>query len=187
MVRSYLEYLADSDQGNARLCQHLAAIRTVFDKFCFLDITLGLVTPIRARKLPVVLSEEEVSRLISAATSRRDKLLLGMMYATGVRVGEVVRLRWRDIDLDRNEISIWQGKGAADRRVMLPESYRVLFASCKRRHQGDAFLFPSPEAARGSAPEGRHLSPRTVQRVIKTTLEIAGIQKRATSPQFRDS
>jgi hypothetical protein len=94
-VRCYLEVLVDGGAGSSWLSTTLSAIRTLFDKFCYQSITLGLVTPRRAKKLPVVLSREEVIRLLEAAISLRDKLLLGLMYATGVRVSEVVRLRWR--------------------------------------------------------------------------------------------
>lgn len=49
----------------------------------------------------------------------RDKLLLGLLYATGLRVSEVVRLRWWDLDFERQTIFVWQGKGRSDRVVML--------------------------------------------------------------------
>jgi site-specific recombinase XerD len=102
-VRCYLEVLVDGGAGSSWLSTTLSAIRTLFDKFCGQSITLGLVTPRRGKKLPVVLSRQEVIRLLEAAVSLRDKLLLGLMYATGVRVSEVVRLRWRDFDFDRLE------------------------------------------------------------------------------------
>jgi len=110
----------DGGASSSWVSIHLSALRTVFDKMCGLNCTLGLMTPRRPKRLPVVLSTDEVSRLLQAAPSLRDKLLLGLMYATGLRVSEVVRLRWHDIDFDRRAIRVWQGKGRKDRDVMLP-------------------------------------------------------------------
>ncbi|WP_052336072.1 tyrosine-type recombinase/integrase [Rhodopirellula sallentina] len=187
MVREYLLYLVESDKGYALVRVHSTAIRTVFDKFCFLDITLGLETPRRNKKQPVVLSKQEMQRLLEAAPTMRDKLILGLMYATGMRVSEVVRVRWREIDLDRNTISIVQGKGNVDRQVMLPETYRAMFSALQPQFDGAEFLFPA-EAVPGRRSNGdRHLSPRTAQRVMKRAVAIAGIRKEATPHSLRHS
>lgn len=183
-VKDYLLYLVDGDLDSNTVKVHLSAIRTVFDKFCFRDVTLGLVTPRKSKKQAVILSIDEVQRLLQSAISLRDKLLLGLMYATGMRVSEVVRVRWRDVDLQRNLISIVRGKGRVDRRVMLPESYRALFVSFKDSCNGDDFLFPAT-ATRQSGDSCRHLSSRTVQRLMTRTVQIAGISKRATPHSLR--
>lgn len=91
MVKEYLLYLVETDRGFSHVGVHVSAIRTAFDKFCFLDIILGIETPKRDKKKPIVLSKDEVRRLIEAAVTLRDKLLLGLMYATGMRVSEVVQ------------------------------------------------------------------------------------------------
>lgn len=85
-LREYLLYLVDAGLSSATVSNHLSAIRTVFDKLCGRQITLGMVTPRRPKRLPVILSPEEVRSLLEAATSLRDKLILGLMYATGMRV-----------------------------------------------------------------------------------------------------
>jgi hypothetical protein len=159
---------------------HLAAIRTAFDKMCGRAVTLGLETPRRPKRLPVVLSGSEVIRLLEAAPSMRDKLLLGLMYAAGLRVSEVVRLRWVDVDFDRRTIRVWQGKGRSDRQVMLPESFQPLLRGLASAFAKEDFLFP------GARP-GRHLSPRTAQRAMKRAMQIAGIRKAATPHSLRHS
>ncbi len=63
---------------------------------------------------------------LQACPTLTDKLLLGLMYATGMRVSEVVRLRYRDVDFDRRVINVWQGKGRSDRQVMLPKTFAPL-------------------------------------------------------------
>lgn len=138
------------------------------------------MSPRRAKRLPVVLSEPEVLRLLEAAPSLRDKLLLGLMYATGLRSSEVARLRWRDFDFDRRTLHVWQGKGRTDRQVMLPESFRPLLWRLSRTFSPEDFVFP------GDRP-GRHVSPRTVARVMKRAVQMAGIGKVATPHSLRHS
>ena len=75
-----------------------------------------------ARTLPVVMNDEEVRRLLGAAVSLRDRALLEMAYATGMRLGEVIHLRVSDIDSGRMVIRVEQGKGRKDRYVMLSAS-----------------------------------------------------------------
>lgn len=177
-VREYLLFLVDAGKGSSHVANHLAAIRTCFDKLCCRNITLGLVVPRRPKRLPVVLSTEEVATLLETAISRRDKLLLGLMYATGMRVSEVVAVRLRDIDFSRRVITVWQGKGRVDRQVILPRTFEPLLKAIAD-NAGTEFLF--------EAKPGRHISPRTAQRAMKRTVEIAGIKKKATPHSLRHS
>ena len=110
----------------------------------------------------------------------RDKLLLGMLYATGARNNEICRLRWRDIDYDRRIVTIWQGKGRADRQVMLPASYEPLLRQLAHQAAPDGYVFPGDKT-------GRYISPRTVQRIMKRTLRLARIDKLATPHTLRHS
>jgi integrase/recombinase XerD len=181
-VRDYLELLVDGGASTSYLSVSLSAIRTAFDKFCGLDCTRGLVTPRRRHKLPIVLSESEIRRLLEAAISLRDKLMLGIMYAAGLRVSEVVRLCWEDLDFERNTIHIHQGKGHKDRLVMLPSSFQPVLARFSELNAHRGYLFPS-EGSR----TGRHLSPRTAQRAMEHAVKLAGITKPATCHSLRHS
>jgi integrase/recombinase XerD len=177
-VRCYLELLVDGGGGSSWISINLSAIRTAFDKMCGQAVTLGLETPRKPKRLPVVLSQAEVMRLLEAAPSLRDKLLLGLMYATGARVSEVVRLRWKDFDFDRRVVNIWQGKGRVDRQVMLPESFKPLLQQLSKTFQPDEFVFPGDR-------RGRHFSPRSVGRAMQRAVAIAGLGKRPTPHSLR--
>lgn len=177
-VRCWLEAVVLGGASSSTVSKHLSAIRTAFDKMCGRDVTYGLRTPRRQNRLPVVLSENEVLRILEAAPSLRDKLLLGLIYATGVRVSEVVRLRWRDVDFDRRRVSIWQGKGSSDRQVMLPVSFEPLLRELSRQFNPEDFIFPSQNP-------GRYLSPRSAQRAMERAVSIARIGKRATPHSLR--
>ena len=187
-VRDYLELLVDGGGGSSVVGTTLSAIRTAFDKMCGRQVTLGLATPRRPKRLPSVPSQKEVRLLLEAAPSLRDKLLIGLMYATGVRVSEVVRLRWRDIDFDRRTVSIWQGKGRVDRQVMLPESFESLLKQLSEQFQGEDYLFPAESVRnrhRKQNASRRHLSPRTVERVVERAVQVAGIKKHLTPHSMR--
>jgi integron integrase len=91
-----------------------------------LNIKIEGVNAIRSKKptkLPVVLSQREVQALL-LAMSGINGLIANMLYGTGMRLMEVIRLRVQDIDFDRNEITVRSGKGAKDRITMLPESIK---------------------------------------------------------------
>ncbi len=72
---------------------------------------------------PAIAVLPDVIALLEAPLRLRDKLIRGLMYATRMRVSEVARVRWRDVDFDRNVIKVWQGKGRSDRQVMLSECF----------------------------------------------------------------
>ncbi len=177
-VCAYLEHLVDEGLGSAAVGVELAAIRTCFDKLSGTAITAGMMTPRRPKRLPTILTTEEIVRLLDAAPRRRDKMLLGLMYATGVRVSEVVRLKVGDIDLARRVLMVREGKGRKDRQVMVPEFLEPLL---RRRVLGAPtryFLFP------GSS-EGRHLSSRAAQRTMEHVVRLSGIAKHATCHTLR--
>jgi len=177
-VRNYLELLVDGGASSSWVSVQLSVIRTAFDKMCGRQVTLGLMTPRRPKRLPVVPSREEVLRILQAATSLRDKLLIGLMYAAGLRVSEVVRLCWRDLDFDRRVINVWQGKGRTDRLVTLPVSFEPLLCELAKNAEPGDFLFPTDR-------KGRYITPRTAQRTVQRAVRLAGIGKRITPHSFR--
>ena len=179
-VREWLELMVDGGASASHLAVTLSAIRTAFDKFCCRDITLGLATPRRKKRQPVVLSTAEVTRILNAAPNQTIKLAIGIMYAAGLRNSELCKLQAQDIDFDRNAIRIRQGKGNADRIVMLPATFTpILKRKCADLHSHE-FIFPSLNHR-----SDRHVSPRTLQRWVTTAAELAGISKRVTPHSFR--
>ena len=134
--------------------------------------------PRQEKRLPTVLSEEEVTRFFQAVTHPRDRVALLATYAAGLRVSEVVGLKPADIDSDRMLIHIRLGKGRKDRMVMLSSMLQKelgLYVQWARPHH---WLFP------GANPI-EHLHTRTLQRVCRLTGEAAQISKRVTPHVLR--
>ncbi len=179
-VCNYLELLVDGGASAAQIAGCLSAIRTCFDKFCGRDITLGLATPRRKKSQPVVPSESEISRILSAAPTHAAKLAIGILYAAGLRNSELCRLQVRDIDFTRNTIRIYQGKGCSDRLVMLPQTWRGSIQELCRQQSGNQWLFPSLQHRKN-----RHMSPRTLQRWVAIAVDFSGVKKKITPHSFR--
>lgn len=123
-VEGYINHQVNHRQlSKSSHCQVLHALRFLYRRVLGIDLPWldGLVTPHRSKRLPVVLTESETARLL-ARTHGTNGLILRLMYGTGMRVNECLRLRVQDIDLDARRITIRCGKGDKDRVTMVPET-----------------------------------------------------------------
>lgn len=130
------------------------------------------------RRLPVVLSGEEVVALLNAVTNLKHRALLMTLYAAGLRTSEAVHLRLEDIDSQRGMIRIRQGKGRKDRYVMLSATLLETLRCYWRQQRPAPWLFP------GSDPS-RPLTRESVERVFVHAKEKAGIRKRVSPHSLR--
>jgi site-specific recombinase XerD len=150
------------------------------------DLARRLTIVRRPRRLPEVLSPEEVALLLEAAPGPKYKAAMAAAYGAGLRVSEVVALKVGDIDSDRMLIRIDQGKGRKDRHAMLsPELLELLRAWWRQgRHLGAmlprGWLFP------GRNPINP-LSTRQLNRAVHAAASAAGITKRVTPHTLRHS
>jgi site-specific recombinase XerD len=133
-----------------------------------------------AKKLPEVLSKEEVRKLIKGARGLRDKTLLSVAYATGARVSEVMSLRLSDIDRAQNTLRIRDGKGGRERRALLSTKLLELLEQYWREYRPKDYLFPKPG---GSGP----LSESVLQKACKDAALRAGLKKRIHPHVLRHS
>jgi integrase/recombinase XerD len=122
-VRRYQLHLVSSGAGVPTINHTLTALRFLFMVTLRKpDVVIHLPFVRQARKLPVVLSPEEVARLLEAAPGLKYKAALSVAYAAGLRASELVSLKVCDIDSARMVIRVEQGKGRKDRYVMLSEA-----------------------------------------------------------------
>ena len=132
------------------------------------------------RKLPVILSPEEIARLLDAAPNLKYKAALGVAYGAGLRVSEVVSLKISDIDSARMVIRVEQGKGRKDRYAMLSEHLLGLLRAYWRESRPRGWLFP------GRNPVDP-LTTRQLRRVCHDVAQTAGIDKRVSMHTLRHS
>ncbi len=133
-----------------------------------------------ARRLPEVLSTEEVAALFDALVNLKHRTILMTQYAGGLRTGEAVNLKVKDIDGKRMTIRIDHGKGRKDRYVMLSEKLHFALQEYWKVQRPQGWLFPGQDPA-------RHLSKDSVQRVFKKAKTKAGIIKQVTPHSLRHS
>ena len=179
--KAWLVGIVDSGRSHSYMSQALSALKFLH------EIVLGVEAPVarlartrRSRYLPTVLSRDEVRRLIRAARNPKNRAMLLLLYAAGLRVGEAVRLRIADIDSDRMIIHVRSAKGRKDRVVMLAEVALEALRSYWRYHRPEKWLFPGERW-------DRHLNTRSVQRMVSDTARRAGIRKRVTPHTLRHS
>lgn len=182
LVRRYLVELVER-RGVSRSyhSQVVSALRFFFETVLRRPrVALGIPRPKREARLPEVLSTAEVGRMLTKTRNMKHRVLLMLLYSAGLRVGELVRLRPEDLDGDRGMLRVRKGKGAKDRSTLL--SPRALDAVRRYRaaYPTDRWLFP------GSSPT-RHLTERSVQRVVARAARVAGVRKAVTPHTLRHS
>jgi integrase/recombinase XerD len=180
-IRRFQLHVAQSGVGTGAVNATVAALRFFFrvtlKRYAIVEHTAFIHEP---RKLPVVLSPDEMARLLDAAPGLKYKAALSVAYGAGLRASEVVSLKISDIDSQRMVIRVEQGKGRKDRYVMLsPHLLDLLRAWCKAgRPQG--WLFPGQDRV-------NPLTTRQLNRACHAAAHMAGIDKRISPHTLRHS
>ena len=138
----------------------------------------------KSLKLPVVLSRDEIRRVIDAIGNLKHKLMISLAYGAGLRVSEVVGLKVRDLLIGEGLICVCGGKGGKDRITIFPEKLKDEFDLFLKRKindivTGELYVFESNR--------GGKLTSRTAQKVFENALVKVGIQKSATFHSLRHS
>ncbi len=144
------------------------------------DLSRRLTVVHQPRKLPLVLSVEEVTRLLEAAPGPKYKAALGTAYGAGLRVSEVVALKVTDIDSTRMLIRVEQGKGRKDRHAMLSPQLLELLRTWWREGRRRGVMLPQGYPV-------TPLSSRQLNRAVHAAAEAAEIRKRVTPHTLRHS
>src|SRR6202047_818370 len=148
------------------------------------DLSRRLVLVRHPRKLPDVLSVEEVGRLLEAAPGLKYKAALGTAYGAGLRVSEGAALKVDDIDSTRMLIRVEQGKGRKDRNAMLSPQLLELLRLWWREGRRRGVMLPHGWLFRGRSPLDP-ISARQINRAVHEAAEVARIRKRVSPHTLR--
>lgn len=184
-LRRYQLHMASSGVSRTTINATITGLRFFFEVTLERPEVMKKMTTVRVeRKLPVVLSAEEVGRLLQAAPGLKYQAAFALGYGAGLRAGEVVGLKLTDIDRERKVIRVEQGKGRKDRYAMLsPMMHRVLrawyrSARSKGKILPNGWLFP------GQNPVNA-LSTRQLNRAFHAAAALAEIDKRVSLHSLR--
>lgn len=194
LTKEFLQRLGNADVTEKAVKAHLAELisrglknssvalaKSAILFYCneVLGKGFAIKTPKIRRPLPVVLTKEEVKRLIAAAGREKSRLLIKLLYASGLRIGECLALRVEDLEPSQRIAWVRQGKGGKDRMVILSEG---LLAELRhyllRKGITSGYIF-----------RGKHgtMSARNAQKIIRSAAKRAGISKPVTPHKLRHS
>jgi len=135
--------------------------------------------PRKEKKLPTVLSEEEVSALLRSVDNLKHRSILMLIYSAGLRLSELIGLERRDLAVERGQLIVRAGKGSKDRVTLLSRKALSTLEEYLTQYKPDRHLF--------EGPDGGAYSPRSVQVIFHRAREKAGINKPATVHTLRHS
>ena len=188
-LRSYLLHLKDVLEVS-----HSAYTSAIYGIKFFYRYTarkewplLDLARPQKVQQLPVVLSIEEVKRILACVHLPKYKVCLSTIYACGLRGREGTYLRVQDVDSDRMVLYIYHGKGDKDRYVPLPRRILEILREYWASHRDPVWLFPSGTRWKVKTGLPSPTSTKSMRRAFRAALLESGVKKQATLHTLRHS
>ncbi|WP_233507337.1 tyrosine-type recombinase/integrase [Adhaeribacter pallidiroseus] len=180
-VNEFHQVLQQRGQSYVYINQSINAIKFYYSKVLNrLDMNLADVSrPYQKDKLPQVLSLEEVAAILKAPVNQKHRCLLQLLYAGGLRIGEVINLKLTDVQSQRNLLLIRGGKGQKDRTTLLATRLLEELRTYYRLYKPKVWLF--------EGPEGGPCSVGSIRKVFQEAKKKAGVTRPATPHTLRHS
>ncbi|MBN2051992.1 tyrosine-type recombinase/integrase [Candidatus Woesearchaeota archaeon] len=179
-LKNYLAFLISDKKMSS---SSIALIRSSL--LFFYNQVLGkgfstIKTPKIQRNQPAVLSKEEIKLLIDACANEKSKLLIQLLYSSGLRVSECLKMRVEDIDFKNNICNVKHGKGKKDRITLLSVNLAEQLKTYLGKEKLESgFIFRNPK--------GNAFSVRNAQKIVSNTAKRVGIRKQVTPHKLRHS
>lgn len=181
LIEKYLlDLLETKNDSHSYVNQAVSAIKFTLKNVTNDDTDIIIKRPKKERKLPEVLSQNEVLNILNALENKKHRAILFMVYSAGLRVGEVVRLKITDIDTDRMLIHVVQGKGKKDRYTTLSQIALIELRNYAKEYKPETWLFPGQN-------NKEFITERTVQRIFENARVKAGVKKKVSVHSLRHS
>ena len=179
-IQQYLNHLAQSNRSISYINQSINSIKFYY------EVVLGMPNrfyaidrPRKRQKLPVILSREEILKMLSVTTNLKHKCIIGLLYSSGLRKGELLKLTPKDIDSKRMVVIIKQSKGNKDRLSLLSENILEDLRTYYKAWRPKNYLF--------EGPNGQAYSASSVNRIVQKAAQKAKVQKKITAHSLRHS
>jgi len=176
------KYIAEklSDKSPSLIILFLSAIRFSYSSILKFDPTIGIKRPKKEKKIPDVLTKEEVKKILDNCSNKKSKLMLSLIYACGLRVSEIVNLKINDLNFEERTGKIKQSKGKKDRVFNIPDKlFKQLFKQVENQKKlNKEYLFDGKNGK---------LSTRNIQKIVKNVVRKSGITKQVHTHTLRHS
>lgn len=178
-LMQFLDKLAQEGKSSFTINQYHAAYKLYAKEILHKTWNVPFPYAKRHQKLPVVLSREDIRKIIGVTKNNKHRLIISLAYGTGLRVSEIINLRVEDVDIKELSVVVREGKGGKDRISILPEKLKNDLLNMMVGKAGKAYLFESERGGR--------LTTRTAQAIFAKSLALARIKKEATFHSLRHS
>lgn len=165
-VRTYIASMFE-DKSKNTIMLAVAALKFFFAEILKKEIG-NIRVPKKEKRLPEVLTKEEVSRLLKSAETRKSRLILSLLYSSGLRVSELVNLKPSDINFSENIGWVREGKGSKDRMFTLSQNLVSELKDYLKMKENSRYLFSQNEP----------LTTRNIQKIVKNLRNRAEISKK---------
>jgi site-specific recombinase XerD len=178
-IKKFLLYCSEKNASAQTRNLFLNAIKFYYCNVVQTNQKIDIRSSKKTKSLPVILSRDEVQKIIASLKNIKHKMLLSTAYGGGLRVSEVVSLKVKDLDLSEMTIHIKQAKGKKDRISVLPEKIIDVLRTLTAGKSSDDYVF--------SSERGGKLTTRTAQKIFKKALKNSDVTKNATFHSLRHS
>jgi len=180
-IKNYLFYLAEwRGLSTSTLNTAINALKFYYGAVLKRKFVYEIKRPKKDKKLPVVLSQKEISTILSSVINVKHRTILMLIYSAGLRVSEVVKLRAENIDTERKLIYVKAAKGRKDRYTLLSDVASETLNGYLKEYGQSKWLFPSQDRE-------RHITTRTVEKIFSNACKKASIKKSVTVHSLRHS
>ncbi|MDP4039767.1 MAG: tyrosine-type recombinase/integrase [Candidatus Pacearchaeota archaeon] len=179
-VKEYIYYLSEKNLSGSTLNLYLQSIKFALEEILNKKFFIQLPYSKTPKKLPVFLTKEEVNKLFESILNQKHKLMINILYSAGLRVSELINLKVKDFEFDKDYGWVREGKGKKDRLFIIAKSLnqKVIDYISINKLEADSLLFQSYN--------GR-MSTRTVYEIVKKACKKAGIKKSVHPHTLRHS
>lgn len=186
-LRCYQLHLVETGLTRTAVNRAITGLRFFFEVTLDRGDVMRKMSPVyEPRRLPVVLSVEEVTRFLDGAPNLKAKAALSVAYGAGLRASEVVHLKVSDIDRERGVIRVEQGKGRKDRYAMLSPTLHALLRAWWRDGRTKGKMLPGGWLFPGQNPVNP-MTTRQLNRICHKAVDAAGLDKRVSLHTLRHS
>lgn len=178
-VKNYVAYLMDKGEKMTSIRLSIAALNFYYRKILKRNIMKHIQRPKLEKTIPEILEKEQILKMIEVTKNHKHKLLINLLYSSGVRISEALKLKKQDINIEKRILFVNSGKGKKDRFTKLSDNFIDLYNSYKNNISN--FLFES------FYNQNRPITIRTAEMIIENAARNAGITKSVYPHMIRRS